>query len=806
MLISYKWLKEFVDFDYSPEELDKILTMLGIEVESISDYANKYKNFYTAKVIKKDKHPDADKLSVCIVTDTNIERTVVCGAPNVEEGQIVILGIPGAVVPNGNFTIESRTIRKVKSDGMICSKAELELSEDHSGIWVLPADVPAGMPLAEYLNMNDVVFETGITPNRADCLSHIGIAREIAAYNNSPLRKHQVVIKESQTAIESAVQVIIEDDGKCPRYTARLLKDVKPSESPDWLKNKLILLGMRPINVIVDVTNFVLLETGQPLHAFDFDLLEDSKIIVKTAAEGEKFKTLDGKEHTLDSEMLMICDGKKSVAIGGVMGGSNSEINPNTKNILIESAFFSPKSIRRTSKKLGIQSEASYRFERGVDIENVIYALDRAAILIAELTGATIEKGRIDVYLKPRENYKCKVRYKRACDIVGITLEKEKIISILKSLSFKILQESDLFVMVEVPPHRIDINYEIDLIEEIARMYNYDNIEPDLTSSINFGSTGTPEKLAIPPLRKQLEDYLVHNGYYQILTQNMLDPVSARLFSEDNIEIANPLGEDLSIMRPTLIVPVLRTIERNLRMGSDNLKLFEIAKTFHHTKSTIDTFIEGIEEREELIIAHCGKPAPVQWSDQKRMTDFFDIKGVFEAIAKFFKLTHLTLVADDGKSTAFSKNCLRVVFAGETIGYIGEIKKDLLKKFEIDTPVQILNIKLSALYVDKKTSPKYKPISPYPGMKRDLAFVVDSSVTADTIEYIISEHGTELLQSTVLFDVYSGKSIGERKKSLAYSLYFSAIDRTLKEEEIDNILASLIKTIELKTGAKLRTF
>jgi phenylalanyl-tRNA synthetase beta chain len=804
MYISYSWLKELVDFNLSVEETDQVLTMLGIEVESKIDYGNKYKNFYIAKVLKKDKHPNADKLSVCIVDYKFGNKLVVCGAPNVDEGQKVVLGIPGAVVPNGGFAIEKREIRKIASDGMICSKAELEIGTDHSGIWVLPEDAQVGMTLAEYLKLDDVAFEIGVTPNRADCLSHFGISRELAAYRSLNFTKPAISLKEGDKPVENFASVEIIDSEKCPRYTGRVILNTKVCESPDWLKNKLTMLGMRPINVVVDVTNYVLIESGQPLHAFDLDKLARNKIIVRTAAEGEKFITLDSKERTLDDKMLMICDGDKPVAVGGVMGGENSEITDGTTNILIESAFFMPSSIRRTSKKLGIQSEASYRFERGVDIGNITYAADRAASLIAELAGGEIAKGIIDNYPNPVERAKCSVRYKRAEQMIGVNLTPDSIVDMLQRLQFEVVDKNEESVTVLVPTHRVDIFEEIDLIEEIARLYNYDNITPGFSTTINFEKIGVHEKLAVPQIRQDLRQFLIPKGFTEILTQNQTDPSKNRLTSTEWFELSNPLGEELSTMRTSLVPSMLATIKHNVRFGNKDLRLFEIGKVFKKVPDTEDTFIPGCLENEMLLIAMTGRKNKTGWDIPEKPVDFYDIKGLLKDISGSLRLD---IVEQPFKNQpGFSKNSLSLIINGINIGCVGEITGDFLKVFEIDNPVYCLLLDLQVLKEISRPFPQYRKVSQFPKVVRDLAFILDDKIEAASIQNVIQESGGELLSEVLLFDMYKGKSIGENKKNLAFSLTFSSPDRTLRDEEIEKALNNIVVNVESKFSAILRKF
>lgn len=811
MLVSYKWLKELVDFDYGIFELSDILTMLGLEIDAIENYAEKFNGFFTAKVIEKEKHPNADKLSVCKVKLNDEVRTVVCGAANVQAGQSVILGLPGAIVPVNGLMLETRPVRNIVSEGMICSEYELGISDEKSGIWVLPESVNDGISLADYLGMNDIVFEVGITPNRSDCLSHFGIAREIAAYMSYNEGKVETIqYPQFNSGLTSAntnhsVTIEILDTLNCPRYTARVIKGVNVGESPTWLKNRLKMLGLRPINNVVDITNYVLLECGQPLHAFDLDLLKGQKIIVKPADENEKFITLDNIERQLDSDVLMICDAERSVAIGGVMGGLNSEINTDTRNVLIESAYFNPSSIRRTARKLAIQSESSYRFERGVDIDNVVYASTRATQLISEICGGVPENEIIDIYPVKKSKPEINLRFQRAKDILGFDISEEKIISILKSLNFNIISYDEKQVQVEIPNYRVDISLEIDLIEEIARLYNYNNIMPDFTSSIDFSGTGVPDELKVNPLRENLKRYLTYSGFNEIITQNIVDPDSAKVIGEYAFKISNPLGEQLSIMRTSMIPSVLKTIGRNNALGTYNIRVFEIGKTFHKEK-TDNNFLPDVFEKEELVVAISGEKSPNRWDEKPRFVDFFDLKGVFEDFVSFFGLNQLLLISSNERVELFNANHLDIIYNNRIIGEIGEIKKEYQEKYDIRHIVYILRIDLTELRKIEIAEKKYQKVSPFPPVLRDLAFIVDDSLSASLVYDEILSAGGELLKSVEIFDLYKGKNISEGKKSLAFSLKFSAFDHTLEEKEITAVIDKIVNTIENKFNAKLRTF
>jgi phenylalanyl-tRNA synthetase beta chain len=805
MLTSQNWLKEFYNFTWTPQEISDILTMLGIEVEAIHDQGSKFDGFITAKVLEREKHPNADKLSVCKVFTGSEERTVICGAPNVAAGQTVILATDGAIVPANGMKIERRSVRGVESQGMICSETELGLGEDGSGIMVLPEETPLGQSLAQFLKMNDVIYDISITPNRADCLSHFGLARELAAYGGSVLPLPTADLIEGDTLVSDSIKVIIEDAEKCPRYAARVVKNVKITSSPEWLKNRLEAVGLRPRNVVVDVTNFVMYECGQPLHAFDLDTVAGNTIIVRTAQEGEKFTTLDSKERVLDGEMLMICDAEKPVAIAGVMGGENSEINDATTNILIESAYFAPSSVRRTSKKLAIQSDASYRFERGVDMGAVIYALDRAAQLIATLTGGEIQKGIIDVYPQPLLQNVIMLRYQRAADIIGVEIQASQMQDILRNLGFTFKNSDANSLEVEVPTHRVDIFTEIDLIEEIARMYNYDYIPVDGALALSFGSDNIPADLAPVSFKNSMRNYFVQQGFREIVTQNMIEPRAAQMFTEDFVKIANPLGEELSAMRPSLVPSVLKTIERNIRLGTKDLQLFESGTIFYKTAKQEAQRVSGYGEREEFLFAITGEAHPMQWGAKPARVDFYDAKGILENLISVMRFKNLTFKRiEKDQNPAFSQNAVQILFGKRVVGFCGEIAPKFLKEFGVEQPVFVGTLNLAELKNVPVLKQKYSVVSPYPAVRRDVAFVLEDNMAADDVKRHISKNGSELLKSVDVFDVFKGASVGDGKKSLAFALMFASSEKTLVEAEIESAVSKIISEVEAKFGAKLR--
>jgi phenylalanyl-tRNA synthetase beta chain len=823
MLISQNWLKEFVDFSCTPHELEHILTMLGLEVEKIHNPAAALQGFVVGEVLTREKHPNADKLSVCTVklSDTQI-NTIVCGAPNVAAGQKVPVATEGAVVPNGGFVIAKRKLRGVESNGMICSRSELGFEDNSDGIWPLPADAPVGMPLADYLGMNDVLYEISITPNRADCLSHLGVAREIAAYFNTPLRKPLVSFAEDTTKTSDHVAVRIDDPEVCWRFAARVIRGVKIQDSPEWLQARLNACGQRPINNVVDVTNYVMLECGKPIHAFDLDRVADRTLIVKRAAHGEKFTTLDGKERTLDDTMTIIADSERSSGLAGIMGGQVSEIESTTVNVCIESAIWHPSHIRRTAKKLGITTDAAYRFERGVDMETVVYAADRAAQLIAEIAGGSIASEGIDLYPTPKAQKQATVRYARANMLVGKTIPAAEQRSLLERLGCVITSSDEASMTVVIPTHRVDVETETDLIEEIARLYGYDNIEPDLTSRINLSGERTPEALAPLPFIAELAAFLRSNGFHETMTQNMIDHASAALFTDSPVRIANPLGEELSCMRPSLVPSMLKVIERNVRYGQKNLRLFELGTIFSHTKDSDSatseaTFIKGFKERQQLVVALTGAVSSVEsgskhWSDAERMADVYDIKGVLEGLVQMLGIK-AALKPATTPPVLFSPNTIELHTDKTLFGWAGELSKQALKHFDIEPPAGapvlmcVVNLWELRSLVQRKAAlqpRKYKPVSAYPVVMRDVAFVVDAALEAETLRTHIAREAGQYVRSVELFDVFAGATIGVGKKSLAFALQYNSDEKTLADEDVEASIQRIIASASEKFGAVLR--
>ncbi|MCU0424406.1 MAG: phenylalanine--tRNA ligase subunit beta [Candidatus Kapabacteria bacterium] len=814
MLISQRWLKELVDFSATPEELERILTMLGLEVEKIERPGDKLRNFVVGEVLTKEKHPNADKLSVCTVAvGGGTVNTIVCGAPNVAAGQKVPVALSGAVVPNGGFTIEKRKLRGVESNGMICSKAELGISEESDGIWELHADAPLGETLAGYLGLDDVLYEISITPNRSDCLSHLGIAREIAAYFHSPLRKPEARVQEdSGLKVEDRITVKIEDTEGCHRFAGRVVRGVKIGESPKWLKDRITACGLRSINNVVDVTNYVMLECGKPIHAFDLDKIAGKTLVIKQAQNGEKFTTLDGKERTVDSSMVMVCDAEKSSAVGGIMGGLYSEISDGTVNVLIESAYFKPSSIRRTAKKLGISSDAAYRFERGVDMETVVFAADRAAELIQQVAGGQIASGVVDVYPTKQPEKQVTVRYARADMLIGKHIPSTEQRALLTRLGFTVLNVTDESASYRVPTYRVDVETETDCIEEIARLHGYDNIAPALHSRVNLSGEQTPPRYAPLPFVEELSAFFRANGFTDIVTQNMIDPKSAALFTESPVRIANPLGEELSCMRPSLLPSMLKTVERNHRYGQKNLRLVELGAVFHTVPQTQETFIGGVLEERHFCAALTGNILPQKsWDASERPTDFYDAKGVLESLVAVCRLNNAEIkpLTNLAAYPLFSANAVELVIGGTSFGCAGEISAAALKIFDIGMPVVACLVNLSALSQTRTKERKYAAVSPFPTVARDLAFVVETSVDAAHIQECIVKNGGNYLRTVRIFDVFSGKAakeaLGEGKKSIAFALEFNSAEKTLEEAEVEAGITAIVETVRTRFGAALRS-
>ncbi len=798
MNISHNWLSEFVDIKSSPEQLSDALNMMGIEVEAVHDRRRIYDNFVVAKVLSKIKHPKADKLSVCQVFDGETERTVVCGAANVDAEQTIVFAKPGAIVPNGGFEISARVLRGVESNGMICSKSELLLEETSDGIWILDSGLEIGQPIGTALGLADVIYEISITPNRADALSHLGIARVIAAYENKKWSLNKVVVSESARPIDVAVDIRNTDD--CARYMARVARNVRMGPSPAWMQRRLEAVGLRPRNVVVDITNYVLMECGHPLHAFDLATVEGNRIVVEHARSQEQYTTLDGKDRVLDEKSLMICDPAKRLAIAGVMGGENSSIKDSTTDVLIESAWFAPSSIRRTARRLGISSDASYRFERGTDINALPWALDRAAQLMHELAGAELDQGVVDAYPRPIERRQMTLRFARVSTILGFALDREFILELLRRLDFSIVTETENEVLLEAPSYRVDVSEEIYVIEEIAILMNYDAIPMVTEAEVSLIDTSLPVAFREPALKRSMRHSLATLGWHEIVSQNQVDPHTEKVCHGDGVELANPLGEDLSIMRSSMLGSVARIVAHNLRQGTRSIRLFEFGKTFHRASDESQASLI-VSEREELILAACGAAQETEWYAREREVDFYDIKGAVESVAQEY---HIPLSFEASDHPLLSARQLRVVTNGVSVGVLGEVAKSICRHYDVDKSIYVALLDASVFAGAGADMQKFKSVSAFPVMERDIAFAVETTVHSGTIKDIIVQTGSAILQGVRVFDVFEHSSVGQGKKSVAFRLHFSSDERTLRDEEVDADVQRIIAAVTQQTGAALR--
>jgi len=803
MLVSIKWLKDYIDMELTAEELADKLTMTGLEVDEIKTIRPQFSGVVTAKILSVKPHPSADKLSLCEVSDGTETYPIVCGAKNIAPGNVVPLARVGAVIPGG-YTIKSSVLRGEKSDGMLCSEAELEIGSDESGIMQLSSDIPIGLPLEQALNIEDIVLDVNVTPNRSDCLSMIGIAREVAAITGKKMKLPTVKIKEKAEDIHSLTSVEIIDSDLCPRYTARVIKNVNIGPSPLWMKVRLEAAGLRAINNIVDVTNFVMLEMGQPLHAFDFRYLEEGRIVVRKSKENEEFISLDGKSRVLPADTLLICDGVKPVAIGGIMGGLNSEVKDDTRMILLESAYFNPPSIRRSARKLAMPTDAAFRFERGIDPEGVVRALNRAAQLIAELSQGSVCKNYIDEY--PRKIPAIEdipLRMKRIHQIIGTNIEAKDVVRILRGIDMIVKPGGKGRYCVTPPTCRVDISREVDLIEEIARLYGYDRVP------VTLPDVSVTEMEVIPrlDLEEKIRQLLIGDGFTEIINYSFGTPQAADMLSLSDrderrnfVRIKNPLGEDLSAMRTTMVYGLLEAAKRNANNGSFDLKIFEIGRIFLHRRDG-----ELPEERNMLSGLITGKITDDLWNSGK-MVDFYTLKGSLENISHDLKITNCHYIATMDECFLHPGKACKILFNDRQIGVAGEIHPNVLERIDSKNNIYVFEINLDILCdIYRGSKIFYQELSKYPSVTRDAAFVVSERMEADKMINIVWQQKEDLLENVSVFDIYMGKGIPEGTKSLGLRFSYRATDKTLTDEEASAVHERIVqKTVSL-TGAKLRS-
>jgi phenylalanyl-tRNA synthetase beta chain len=808
MKISYRWLQEYIDCRIPVDELSHRLTMAGLEVEGQEDFSFHIPDkVVVGEILDVKKHPDAKKLSVCLVSvGDDSPRTIVCGAPNVVLGVKVAVALPGAVLPNG-MEIGDATIRGVASSGMICAEDELGIGEDHSGILHLDIDAPLGIALTvELLGLpeDDSVLEIGLTPNRGDCLSHLGVARELATLLELPLRLPSVDYPEEGPDVSTQIAVSIESPELCHRYTASVISGVTIAPSPLWLKTRLESTGVRSINNVVDVTNLVMMELGQPLHAFDLARVEGREIIVRRAQAGERFTTLDDTERELNDTMLMIADAERDVAVGGVMGGQNSEVSNSSTEILLESASFNPSSIRKTAKTLGLSTEASYRFERSVDVQNSDLALRRATKLIAELGGGTVAKGIIDVYPTPYVPVKLTLRFARVEQILGVAVESAAIEQILSSLGFRHLESSEESVTVEVPSYRPDVEREIDLVEEIGRIYGFDNIPTMLPS----GEIPPRLKNFAKDVEKITRESLLCQGLHEVVNYSFFDKKSLSKLGIDNknpydrvVPLKNPLTNEQGVLRTTTLPGLLENFIFNRSNRVENVRIFEIGRTFLATDPS-----QALPEEQAVISALLsGKRQELGWNQSQVAVDFYDIKGIVENtlqrlhVPYEFRRTEDCSFLHPGESAVIQAN-------DELLGSVGKIHPDVCDAFDlVDGQVYVFELFFEVLVKYARLDAAFSPLPKYPAVHRDLAVIAPvSSTEASEIESIILEVGQPLLEKVVLFDRYVGPQVGEGKASLTYSLHYRSQEKTLTDSEVAGIHQRIIEQLEARLGLRLR--
>ena len=800
MLLPVKWLRDYVEFDIDAKELAEKLTATGSHVESIDDVDKGVENVVIGKILSIEKHPDADKLVITKIDVGGEEPLqIVTGADNITEGDIVPVAIVGAKLPGG-MKIKKGKLRGVASFGMLCSADELGISQSvvpknqKDGIFILKGDYTLGTDIKEELSLLGEVMELEITPNRPDCLSIIGMAREAAASLDEHLKYPWIKIMKEEGDISDLVASIeVKDSSLCPRYYAKVIKNVEVKESPLWIQTRLMEAGVRPINNIVDVTNYVMLEYGQPLHAFDLDTLEGRKIIVRNATDGETLKTLDETKRKLDESMLVIADEKNPIAIAGVMGGFDTEVTNETKNILIESATFDSTSIRRTSKKLNLRSEASTKFEKGLDPMTAEVACTRVCQLIEEMNCGTIVKGEIDKFgLKP-EKRTIKVSDTEITKLIGIEIESQKVLDILNNLEI-VTEYNDGVYKSIVPTFRNDLELKADIIEEIARVYGFDNIGfAPLVGTLTRG-----EKSELRKLEDLAKDILWGMGLNELMTYSFISPKvydKILLPSDDDkrnyIKLRNPLGEDYSVMRTTLIGNTMEVLSRNYKYGVESAKTFEIGNTFRPIGKEL-TADSLPEEKKLLSLGMYGD------------VDFFSLKGVVKGLLDRLGIENVEYQAETENTTFHPGRTANILVDGENVGIIGEVHPDVLGNYDIKVRCLVGELDFKVLSAKSKLDRKYTPLPKYPPMTRDIALTVDKELEVREIEKVILANGKNLVENIALFDVYTGDQVEEGKKSVAYSIVYRSLERTLTEEEVVKVHSKILEELENKLNAILR--
>lgn len=794
------WLKEFVPCEMDPVSLAAELTLRGLECEASLE--GEMDKVVVGEVIEVAAHPRAEKLHVCKVRAGSEVLQVVCGAPNVAPGIKAPLALPGCTLPGGE-EIGVSEIRGIKSQGMLCSEAELAVGEDASGIWIIPGHLRPGQRLDEELKLKDWVLSFDLTPNRADCLSILGLAFEVAAIEGSQVKISDIDLEERGEPIEGRFEVRVLDVDLCPRYVARIIEGVKIAQSPLWMRRRLQLVGLRPINNVVDVTNYVMWELGQPLHAFDLELLEGSKIVVKRAKEGEEFVSLDGQTRTLRGDMLMIWDGMKPVAVAGVMGGENSEVRPETKSVLLESAYFDPMSIRRTAKALGMNTEASRRFERGIDPNGCLRAADRAAKLIAEIAGGQVAKGFLDIYPRPFSPREIKLRVSRVNELLGTKLTASDVAQALRSLDLKVEEEQRGIFLVTPPTRRVDLTREIDLVEEVARVWGYEKI-PSTIPKVAPKSWGESSSMK---MERKLREVMVGFGFHEVITFSFIDPKSFDALGLDShdpmreaVKLKNPLRPDQGILRTMLLPGILDAVHRNFHRRNMDLRLFEIGRVFIPQKGELLPM-----EREKMVGAISGARWPENWSYGPEEVDYFDIKGVVEGLLGALRVEG-AIFDPTGIPPFLRPGAASRVTLGQTeLGWLGELSPQVRDRLDLESGVFVFELDLSALEKFWNKIARFRPLPRYPEVVRDLSILLPAEVGAGEVIKHIEGMGLRWLEEVVLFDVFDDpQRLPAGFKSLTFRIRYRSEEGSLKDEEVNEEQRRLLEGLGGAFGARLR--
>lgn len=811
MKISYNWLKEYIQTDLSVQKIAEILTDTGLEVEGVEEFESVkggLEGLVIGRVTSCKKHPNADKLSVTTVDiGTGNELPIVCGAPNVAEGQKVFVATVGTTLFSGDesFMIKKAKMRGEPSEGMICAEDEIGLGTSHDGIMVLDDSARVGMPAREYFKIEkDTVFEIGLTPNRIDGASHIGTARDLAAFLKKELIKPSVDdFKVDNTNFH--INIEVEDKNACPRYTGVTVTNVKVGPSPEWLQNRLKAIGLNPINNLVDISNFVLHETGQPLHFFDADKIEGNKLIIKTLAEGTPFVTLDEQERKLSSEDLMICNTKDAMCIAGVFGGIKSGVTENTKNIFIESAHFNPVYVRKTAKRHDLHTDASFRFERGSDPNITVYALKRAALLIKELAGGEISSEIVDVYPEPVQDYKVDLTFKNLKRLIGKDIAKDQVKSILASLDIKIIQEDDEKLSLEVPTYRVDVQREADVIEEVLRIYGYNNVEisEHVNSSLSYSQKPDKEQI-----QNTISDILSAHGFHEIMCNSLTKAdyyTGLEKYSPDNlVKIFNPLSNDLNVMRQTLLFGGLESVMYNRNRRNPDLKLYEFGNCYYLNKTDDENPLKKYDQEKHLALFLTGNKTDESWITRQDPTTFFMLKSYIENILTKLGIDINKIESSDHSSDILSEGLTYCYNTKELVNF-GTLPKKILKSFDIDTPVYYAEFNWdNVVKQSAKNSIRFTEIPKYPEVRRDLALLLDKSVTFKQINDLATKSEKKLLKKVSLFDVFEGDQLGENKKSYAVSFILQDENKTLTDKQIDKIMNKFIQVFEKELNAQIR--